>query len=46
MMQNYQRVTHDLVTGCGRSGYVALYHYDATETVILTVQHQKEVGYS
>ena len=30
----------------GRSGYVVLYRYDATETVILAVRHQKEVGYS
>lgn len=30
----------------GRSGYVALYRYDGTETLILAVRHQKEVGYS
>lgn len=30
----------------GDSGYVALYRYDGKEAVILSVRHQREVGYS
>ncbi len=29
----------------GESGYVALYRYDGDSAVILTVRHQREVGY-
>lgn len=29
----------------GNSGYVALYHYDGNEAIILAVRHQKEAGY-
>ena len=29
----------------GDSGYVALYHYDGQEAVILAVRHQPEAGY-
>ena len=29
----------------GDSGYVALYHYDGQEAVILAVRHQREAGY-
>ena len=29
----------------GDSGYVALYHFDGEDTVILAVRHQREAGY-
>ena len=29
----------------GESGYIALYHYDGQNAVIVAVRHQKEVGY-
>ena len=29
----------------GASGYIALYHYEGQTAVIVTVQHQKEMGY-
>ena len=29
----------------GDSGYIALYHYDEKNAVIVAVRHQKEVGY-
>lgn len=29
----------------GETGYVALYRYDGHSAVVLTVRHQKEVGY-
>ena len=29
----------------GNTGYVALYHYDGKIALIVTVRHQKEVGY-
>ncbi|MBK7356029.1 type II toxin-antitoxin system RelE/ParE family toxin [Propionivibrio sp.] len=29
----------------GDSGYVALYHYDSKEAVILAIRHQREAGY-
>jgi len=29
----------------GSSGYAALYHFDAQNTAILAVRHQKEAGY-
>lgn len=29
----------------GRSGYVARYYYDDSQTILLAIRHQKEVGY-
>lgn len=29
----------------GNSGYVALYHFDGEQVVMLAVRHQKEAGY-
>ena len=29
----------------GGSGYVALYHFDGEDAVILSVRHQREAGY-
>lgn len=29
----------------GNSGYIALYHYDGQNAVIVAVRHQREVGY-
>lgn len=29
----------------GDSGYVARYHFDADEVVVLAIRHQKEVGF-
>ena len=29
----------------GDSGYIALYHFDGKEIVILAIRHQKEAGY-
>lgn len=29
----------------GDSGYIALYHFDGSTTVILALRHQKEIGY-
>ena len=29
----------------GKSGYVALYHFDGHEIVVLAIKHQKEFGY-
>jgi plasmid stabilization system protein ParE len=29
----------------GSSGYVALYHYDGQTAIIVSVRHQREVGY-
>ena len=29
----------------GSSGYVALYHLDATAITILAIRHQREAGY-
>ncbi len=29
----------------GSAGYVALYHFDGTEVVILAVRHGRELGY-
>lgn len=37
----------ELVISRGRTGYVALYHYDSVfdVVVILTIRHQREAGY-
>lgn len=38
----------ELVIARGRSGYIALYRFDAIydEVHLLTIRHQREVGYS
>jgi plasmid stabilization system protein ParE len=38
----------ELVISRGRSGYIALYHYEPIEEVILVlaIRHQREVGFS
>lgn len=37
----------ELVISRGKSGYVALYHYDYVSdvVVVLTIRHQREAGY-
>ncbi len=41
-MENEYR---EWIVSFGASGYVVLYHFDGNKTVILSVKHQKEVGY-
>lgn len=38
----------ELVISRGRSGYVALYHYDEArdDVLVLAIRHQREAGYS
>ncbi len=38
---------HELVISQGKSGYIALYNYDAYHDVIqiLSIRHQREVGF-
>jgi plasmid stabilization system protein ParE len=41
-------IAHDcreLLIDFGDSGYVALYHYSQDRVVIISIKHQKEVGY-
>jgi plasmid stabilization system protein ParE len=35
----------ELVIGFGQSAYVALYHYDGNQALILAVRHGREAGY-
>lgn len=37
----------ELVISRGRTGYVALYHYDETQdrVLVLAIRHQREAGY-
>lgn len=43
---NMEDEFREQVIGFGATGYVALYHYDGLEeVVILAIRHQKEVGF-
>jgi plasmid stabilization system protein ParE len=35
----------ELIIDFGREGYVALYHYDGSQVLILAVRHGREAGY-
>ena len=35
----------DWTVGFGSGGYIALYHFDGTEVVIVAVRHGRESGY-
>jgi addiction module RelE/StbE family toxin len=43
--EGYDETYRELIIDFGDSGYVALYRFHGDEVIILTIRHQKEVGY-
>ena len=44
-VENMEPEFREWLISFGGSGYVALYRFDGTDAVILSVRHQREVGY-
>ncbi len=44
-VENMEPEFREWLISFGDSGYVALYHFDGKDAVILAVRHQREAGY-
>ena len=44
-VENMEPEFREWLISFGDSGYVALYHFDGEDAVILAVRHQREAGY-
>ena len=44
-VENMEPEFREWLISFGGSGYVALYHFDGEDAVILAVRHQREAGY-
>lgn len=44
-VENMEPEFREWLISFGDSGYVALYHFDSEDAVILAVRHQREAGY-
>lgn len=44
-VENMEPEFREWLISFGDSGYIALYHFDGEDAVILAVRHQREAGY-